>query len=454
MKARTKYHQNIMTMSNALPALTDAQREYGIKHNFTSYCYETKKEIVCFDCGHKWTRKEGEGKGTLVMALTGTTCPSCGKELKTMSNKARHIKNEEYLAIITTHKGYQLNRYFYMSKHCTAGQPAYFFTKEAVQQWIEPSGKTTIVSLAVNGMSMYCDQWIFSSDMEIRNQHTRNNIYPTSIYPARKYLPEIIRNGFKGHFYGMTPYGMFTRLLTNPKVETLLKSNQKELISTYYQNDYKINKYWQSVKICIRNNYIIKDAGMWFDHLDMLNESNKDLNNPKYICPADLKAEHAIYIAKIEKKRAIERAEQERLDKIERAEQIATQIAKMAEEDKKYKAMRRKFFGLNFTDGTICIAVLNSVQEFLEEGNELHHCLFENAYYSKAESLILSAKMDNQRLETIEINLERMNIVQSRGLHNNNSPYHDSILSLVRANIDAIVKAKRTIEKTNRKKVA
>ena len=65
----------------------------------------------------------------------------------------------------------------------------------------------------------------------------------------------------------------------------------------------KINKYWTSIKICIRNKYPINDSGMWMDHLKILEDFNKDILNPKFICPANLKAEHDKILLIKEKKR-------------------------------------------------------------------------------------------------------------------------------------------------------
>ena len=36
---------------------------------------------------------------------------------------------------------------------------------------------------------------------------------------------------------------------------------------------------------------------------------------------------------------------------------------------------KSKFFGICFTDGTIQVHVLESVQEHLEEGVSMHHCV-------------------------------------------------------------------------------
>lgn len=74
------------------------------------------------------------------------------------------------------------------------------------------------------------------------------------------------------------------------------------------------------------------------------------------------------------------------------------------------------------------------MQEHLEEGVVMHHCVFDNAYYLRENSLILSATIEGRRIETIEVNLDTLKVVQSRGVCNQNTEYHDQIVNLVNAN--------------------
>lgn len=70
----------------------------------------------------------------------------------------------------------------------------------------------------------------------------------------------------------------------------------------------------------------------------------------------------------------------------------------------------------------------------LEEGVAMHHCVFSNRYYLREDSLILSATIEGRWIETIEVNLETLKVVQSRGVCNQNTEYHDQIVNLVNAN--------------------
>ena len=75
------------------------------------------------------------------------------------------------------------------------------------------------------------------------------------------------------------------------------------------------------------------------------------------------------------------------------------------EAEQAYLQLKAKFFGIEFTDGIIRIHILESVQEHLEEGTAMHHCVYDAHYYSKPQSLIFSATKDGERIETIEVSL-------------------------------------------------
>ena len=108
------------------------------------------------------------------------------------------------------------------------------------------------------------------------------------------------------------------------------------------------------------------------------------------------------------------------------------------EDEERFQELKSKFIGIRFTDGIIQVHVLESVQEHLEEGTAMHHCVFSNEYYLKENSLILSATIEGKRIETIEVNLDTLKVVQSRGLQNKNTEYHDRIIDLVNRNIRQI----------------
>ena len=183
-------------------------------------------------------------------------------------------------------------------------------------------------------------------------------------------------------------------------------------------------RYWPSIRIAARNGYTVKDASLWCDYLDTLRELGKDLHSPKYVYPENLREEHDRYMVKLNRLRAERR----------KAEQEAF-ILKCEEA---YQQAKARFFGLSFHDGKIRIHVLESVREFFDEGEAMHHCVYSNGYYRKDDSLILSATLDGKRIETVEVSLSKLAVVQSRGVCNKNTSYHARIIDLVNRNMSLI----------------
>lgn len=93
-----------------------------------------------------------------------------------------------------------------------------------------------------------------------------------------------------------------------------------------------------------------------------------------------------------------------------------------------------------YDEDTIEIGKPVSGREFLKDGTELHHCVFTNEYYKKPDSLILSARINGTPIETIEVSLSKMEIVQSRGLINKPSGHNKEILQLLKKNMPVIKK--------------
>ncbi|GEL12145.1 PcfJ-like protein [Flavobacterium glycines] len=100
-----------------------------------------------------------------------------------------------------------------------------------------------------------------------------------------------------------------------------------------------------------------------------------------------------------------------------------------------YAEEKKPFFRLTFSDKNITIAVLENVQDFMKKGDTLNHCLFTNEYFKEKDSLIFSPRIDNILVETIEVSLSKMVILQCRGLKNENSKHHKVILNLMKNNL-------------------
>ncbi len=424
MKPQNKFQSQVVEASKSLPKLTQEQMQWGYNNGIDHIGHRTEKGVMtCTKCGHSW-----QGDGYLVTVLTDCNCPNCNTKLTVETTKKRTFSARYYMTVITAHKGYQVLRSVMLSCSVKLGEAPKYDYSEVMQRWIAPSGKhCTFAKLRQTMGTCYYDAWIFHTDLELRSENTNNKfyinvydkIYTGVVYPRQKLIPELKRTGYKKALYGQKPLDLFRLLLTDSRAETLMKTGYTKLLKRIMDSGWKnIDNYWASVRICIRNGYKIKDATLWCDYIDFLRFFGKDLRNAKYVCPTDLKAEHDRYMQK--KAKADAQADLEK------------QLQKEAE----FKAIKAKFFGLIFSDGRISIRVLESVQEIVAEGQAMHHCV--GSYSTKEDSLILSATIDGKRIETIEVSISKLKVIQCRGVCNKNTKHHSRILSLVENNMPLI----------------
>ena len=421
MKPKTKFQKQVAEQSKRLAKITQKQQYWAYQNCFEHQARRLKNgTLTCLECGHSWN-----GGHALAESLCGCTCPNCGTDLQVIDTRKQTFSQKEYFGIMTVCGGFQVLRYFFLEKQCRVGSPARLFCREVVQHWIAPSGKCEIMARSRCMSVFYCDVWNWSSDLEIRQERDAHFISPIATYPHKRFIPEVKRNGFRGDFHHISPRTFFRNILSDSRMETLLKSGQIELFRYFsIKRSQSLDDFWANIRICIRNKYTVSDASLWCDYVDLLRFFGKDLSNAKFVCPADLRAEHDRWMHK--KQSWHERQEREK--KRER----------LLKNEKAYSDLKANFIGLEFSDGQLHIRVLKDVNEFYEEGTTLKHCVFTNEYFLKPDTLVFSAQINGKRIETVEVSLETLQVIQSRGVCNQNTEFHDQIVSLVNRNTHLI----------------
>lgn len=427
MKPKTKLQKEIVRLSATLPKITKEQKEWGENACFDGFYVRSRKTNYCLECGGKWKPEKDDGNRVLVH----DTCPDCNTRVRHIEGKwDRHAIQYEYWAVLAAKDNRQVVRVMRTRKFMKRNQPAEFWTAEVMQHWVCSEGKVTSLTEYASGMGYYYDNWSFGDGLQVRTpsrgHELRCSIVPFKVHPKRSILPIICRNGFKGRrsFFGCAPHELFQALLTNSKAETLIKANQIPLFKLYMNNKSDINRYWNSIKIAMRNDYIVKDAQSWIDYLEFLRYFGKDLNNADYVCPANFQEAHDYWMIKEQKAREA----QNKKDKEE----------KMLLDQENYEKAKKRYFDLMFKieNKGIVIVPLRSVSEFIEEGKKLHHCV--GGYHSKENSLVLSARINGEPIETVEVSLSSFEVVQARGLQNKASKHNKAIVEAVRNNMNLI----------------
>lgn len=381
MKPRNKIQREVVALSGILSPITDKQKEWGITHSYTE--------------------KERTYEKTMY----------------------------RYFVVSSRVKDWQVCRFFQIRK-----QRQLYKVVEPVRLWFNADGHMEVEAMNRFCMSGRLDSWLVDSELSLKQAPASYNDYTLmlaiSASKVTSALPILKRNGLKRSFHNVQPRDVIEGLLKNNMFETLWKCGQFSLLqalaynwSRYYNNADKV----AAIKIALRHGYKVTDGRMWLDMIGLLLRAHKDIRNPKFVCPTDLKKGH-----------------DQALDWCNRYEELQRKISernKLIEDKnaaKRYEEARRRFSGLKLTDGIIVVQVLPTVKDIMQEGNAMHHCVFAAGYYKRLDSLLLTAKVNGLRAETIEVDLKRYELVQSRGVCNQNSKYHDKIVNLVNEKMNLI----------------
>lgn len=395
MKPRTKRQKLVFSLHEQLPKLTEKEYKW-IYDKMPKWVYTTKYKQRCFECYHDFESV----KGTVI-------CPNCHQTLERLRGKTRTAGESRLFKFVKTFKDFQIVRHFYAHKSVIRNKTD-FYIEEVTQQWISEAGNEIISK----NLWYYNDTYFGKMEIKHKKNYYKQANLKVFIYPKPKLLPILKRNGLKYGFNGFNPAYLIDLLLKENRAETLFKVKQLDILEHYHSWKSDIDKYWPQIKIAIRNDYKIHNFRNWVDHLGLLVYFNKDIFNPKFICPENFTLEHQKLIEK--KKYIIDAKELKKAEKL-------------------YYKKKNKFFDLLFKKEEIVIRPLTSVQQFIEESKVGHHCLFNNCYYLKDNSLIFTARKEktNEYLETIQYDLVSHEVVQVLGKFNNITPYHQTILDII-----------------------
>lgn len=345
--------------------------------------------------------------------------------------KNHKVGQTEYFAIYEVVGNWQVIRMFmyrsWSKKHEALHEPLRYWLKADGSFVIEAKRRQTLGNY-------YIDAWVWDSEKEIRSNGGSRDVRDLTCnhVKIRSLLPELKRTRFHANNFcvkNFMPFWFVHSLLTNNRVETFFKLRQTWLTWKFYHYDTHqlTDNMWQSIRVALRHGYHWDnkdEINDWCDMIRDLEYLGLDTRNPHYICPAFLHDAHQHWIEKARRKRDSEYLEEER--------------KKVAAYEPTFRENREQFFGMVFTDGEIDIQIIPTAMGIKEEGVAMHHCV--GGYYNQLNSLILSAKVDGKRVETIEVKLTSYYLAQSRGLQNKSTKYHDRIVKLVEDNMQEIIK--------------
>ena len=344
--------------------------------------------------------------------------------------KNHQVGQTEYFAIYEVVGDWQVIRMFMYrswSKRCEA-------LHEPLRYWLKADGSSVVECKKRQCLgNYYIDAWSLHSELTISAGGGSRDVRDLncSYVKIRSLIPELKRAGFRANSWAvknLMPYWFTHSLLTNNRVETFFKLNQKWLTWKFYHydTDKLTDTMWQSIRVALRHGYHWdnrQELSDWMDMLHDLKALGLDTRNPHYICPANLNDAHQHWIEKAQSKRTWERIQEEKKE--------------VQAYEPTFYENRKMFLDMMFTDGEITIQIIPTAMGIKEEGIAMHHCV--GGYYNRPNSLILSAKVDGKRVETIEVGLDSYTLKQSRGLQNKSTEYHERIVKLMEDNMQEII---------------
>lgn len=421
MKPRNRFEKAVAASNVKLSAISPKAVEWAVRNTVSHIAFRTSgHKCTCGDCGQKFDYK---GKGKHIR------CPHCRHKIEVTDTLKRLTREKAYFSTFERVDGFQVQRVFLLTAVTRKGRKMGTRQTEVCRLWLNKDGKTAVTS-RTRTLGHYMDSFNWISDIELRNMSNVHwVISDTYVYPHYSTTRELRRNGMRGRLPDCHPTRLAQTLLSDSRIETMMKTKDYNAVEYFIGHKDNLDRCWQSYKIARRHRYEPEDYELWCDMVILLEMCGRDIRSVRYICPTCLKTEHDKWFAKVtrmEEKRRME-------EQMERA--------KAREAD--FYREKSRYFGIVISDGDIEISVLDSIEAFRAEGEKLHHCVFKCEYYAKKDSIILSAHdLSGARLETVEFSIMQGKVVQSRGLYNSDTEYHDRIIKLVNDNAYRFLEAK------------
>lgn len=443
MKPRNAIERKFVKLASQLPPVSVRQIDWAYKNCFSPmavYTMHTRK-VRCLCCGHetKWDKPFLES----FLDVDEYSCEYCGHSMCLKEKKHTNLSENRFFTVISTFKGFQVFRTFDVCRDNSHNEKLTDYSiDEVFQHWILPDGKEVITGRPHSrspfhlSFSYHRDYEIKKHNASITGYYQMEDLFDVCgnvFYPIARVTPLVRRNGWRPEIMTMLNRIALTDavqyLLKCPTAEMLCKTGQMDLFLYMIREGKQELDFLHSVRIANRRGYIVEDASMWLDMLRMADRLGLDTHNPSVVCPEDLLESHHIILHRFAKVRK----------QLEKEDERASALL----EEKSYQKKKGAYFGICLVGEGFTVSVIDSVVDILEEGEEMHHCVYQNKYHQKDSSLILSARdNDNNRLETVELSLQNFKVLQSRAKFNKVSPLHNAIVSLVESNSKIFRKAK------------
>ena len=344
-----------------------------------------------------------------------------------------------YFTIYTNIKEFEVKR-LYRGYKFTDKSTDHFFFVEIIRCFDDGTNKLYFAKH--RQMGGYYDCFTYNSDIELRGVYKNYANYDITDLFRLSCASHHQSRGERVGCEWVNPNELAKVICNNPVAENLYKTNDPLFDWLLYESYSK--QICRAITLAKRHGFVFSpnNLSLWFDMVRAIIYCEKDWHNPVYIAPKDLQATHDMFVEMRHRRREKEREKKRRRAEALRIERETEAVRKQLEEDitknEAYIKRRKKFYDMVLTDGLIECRVLRDIKAFEEEGVAMAHCVFRCKYYDKPYSLILSARIGDERVETVEVDLLKYQIKQCYGKHDQFTMHHQRILNLVNSQMDTI----------------
>ena len=450
MKPRNKKQQAIydrwashgLTKSNVIPA--DVER-WALRKLIRPGAMSSGHRAWCTECGNSFAFETPKRKGARY-----TTCPHCGRRLLVTDTRKSTLEESGFFQQLDVDGEFQVLRMYEYYYRARKGRKSGVFFKHCYDLYLTEGFRDRYRFAVYTRMFYYRYASPFGDgELELRNDRTytyddpARGWYTKGIYPKIRLQPWLEKYDIRPPFLGLDTYEMVLRFVAHRDEETAWKLRRWNpglcrYFLMYHESE---SDFFRQLCLAHKHDYKPTDAAVWFDHLRMLKHEGRDIHNPAVIFPKDLDREHRLLIERQERRRLEEeRLREERRKVQEEMERLERENAD-SKTNKNYRARFGQALGVVVTKGDIEIKLLQDVQDFFEQGKELHQCVYGARYYEHKDAAILCVRVGGVRTETVEVFLRDGKIGQCRGVHNQPSPRHEEIFKLAKKSVRQFISA-------------
>jgi hypothetical protein len=343
--------------------------------------------------------------------------------------KGWDMRNFCYFTVHSNMAEFMVKRLYRVYKFTDKSTDHFFFV-EIMREFSDGNNKLYFGKQRT--MGCYYDCFLYNSEMQLRGTH-KNYAYNdiTMLFPLSMDSVSEDCSCSRVNCVTTDPKELGRIICNNPVAETMYKEHNPMFGHLMYRTYLK--ETCRAYTIAKRHGFVFNEETipLWLDMVYAIIVCKKDWHNPVYIAPADLRATHDRFIRIMIRKQQQNRLAREYV-------KIQREIERDKAINEKYIERRKRFYDMVLTDGLIECRVLRDVDAFREEGLAMDHCVFKCRYFEKPYSLILSARIGEERVETIEVDLTKYTIKQCYGKHDQFTMHHQRILDLVNSQMDTI----------------